>query len=82
LTACTGCSPKKQLKLNQKINFQENVAMDIEQLSVPIETGVRSDAFTELVSGDLVKGDRLVVVEVKQTTTFFRLGLCRLLRNR
>ena len=56
--------------------------MDIEQLSVPIETGVRSDAFTELVSGDLVKGDRLVVVEVKQTTTFFRLGLCRLLRNR
>ena len=50
--------------------------------SVPIETGARSDAFTELVSGDLEEGDKLAVAQVAETTAQLRMGLGRLLRNR
>ena len=53
-----------------------------EFISVPIETGARSDAFTELVSGDLEEGDRLAVAQVEETTAQLRMGLGRLLRNR
>lgn len=39
---------------------------------VPIETGARSDVYTELKSGDLKEGDRLAVVLVEDTTLQFR----------
>jgi HlyD family secretion protein len=39
--------------------------------AVPIETGARSDAFTELKIGNLKEGDRLAVVQVKDTTLQF-----------
>ena len=38
---------------------------------VPIETGARSDVYTELKSGDLKEGDRLAVVQVQDTTHQF-----------
>ncbi|MCJ7519796.1 MAG: efflux RND transporter periplasmic adaptor subunit [Anaerolineaceae bacterium] len=47
--------------------------------ALPIETGARSDAFTELKSGDLTEGDRLAVVQVKDTTLEF--GPFRRTRN-
>ncbi len=50
--------------------------------AVPIETGARSDAFTELVSGNLTEGDRLAVARIEQTTDNFRMGFGRLLGNR
>jgi len=46
---------------------------------LPIETGARSDAFTELKSGDLTEGDRLAVVQLKDTTLEF--GPFRRTRN-
>jgi HlyD family secretion protein len=53
-----------------------------EFISVPIETGARSDAFTELVSGDLEEGDRLAVAQVEETSAQLRMGLGRIIRNR
>ena len=53
-----------------------------EFISVRIETGARSDAYTELVSGDLEEGDKLAVAQVKETAAQLRMGLGRLLRNR
>ena len=50
--------------------------------SVPIETGARSDAYTELLSGDLAEGDKLAVAQVKETAAQLRMGLGRLFRNR
>ncbi len=50
--------------------------------SVPIEIGARSDAFTELVSGDVKEGDHLAVAQVEETTTQFRMGIGRLFGNR
>jgi HlyD family secretion protein len=45
------------------------VADDLgEFITVPIETGARSDAFTELKAGNLKEGDSLAVVLVKDTT--------------
>jgi HlyD family secretion protein len=45
------------------------VADDLgEFITVPIETGARSDAFTELKAGNLKEGDSLAVVMVKDTT--------------
>lgn len=40
--------------------------------SVPIETGARSDAFTELVSGDIQEGDSLAVALAEDTN--FQVG--------
>jgi HlyD family secretion protein len=50
--------------------------------SIPIETGARSDAFTELITGNLEEGDELAVVQVAETAAQLRMGLGRLLRNR
>ena len=50
--------------------------------SIPIETGTRSDAFTELVSGDLAEGDKLAVAQIAETAAQLRMGLGRLFRNR
>ena len=53
-----------------------------EYTSIPVEIGARSDAYTELVSGDLEEGDKLAVAQVAETTAQLRMGLGRLLRNR
>jgi len=53
-----------------------------EFVSVPIKTGARSDAFTELGSGGIAEGDKLAVAQFKETTAQLRMGLGRLLRNR
>ena len=50
--------------------------------SIPIKTGARSDAFTELVSGDLAEGDKLAVAQVAESAAQLRMGLGRLLGNR
>jgi len=54
----------------------------IDFISLPIQTGARSDAFSEMVSGDLAEGDKLAVAQVDQTTANLRMGLGRILRNR
>ena len=46
--------------------------------NVPIQTGARSDAFSELVSGELDEGVRLAVVEVEESSLQF--GMARRLR--
>ncbi len=74
---------------NSVIQYEEDGSAFVMQasglgefISVPIKTGARSDAFTELVSGDLELGDKLAVAQFAQTAAQLRMGLGQLLRNR